>query len=289
MHSSSSQEKIGIIAGGGGLPLSVARSAHEAGSPVHIIGIEGEADSSISEFPHSWMKWGEIGKLFQVLKAQEVKQIVIIGSVTRPDLSQVRMDFGAIKNLPFILSLMVGGDNSLLSGIVKFFEDKGFRVRGANEVAPDLVCPQGALGKLRPSKQDEADIQTALKVVTTLGPLDVGQGAVAARGHVIAVEAAEGTDAMLERCASLRQWGNSRWGGSTGVLVKCPKPTQEIRIDMPAVGPRTVELAVGAGLSGIALSTGNVLLAEKAKLIADADAAGLFVIGIDAISASETD
>lgn len=273
--------KIGIIAGGGGLPISVARSASKSGTPLHIIGIEGEADRAITDYPHSWMKWGELGRLLQILSEEDVHEIVIIGSVTRPDLSKVRMDFGAIRNLPFILGLMTGGDNSVLSGIVKFFEKHGLQVKGAHEVAPDLLCPKGVLGSKKTSQQDEEDIQTAVKVVETLGQMDVGQGAVAARGHIIAVEAAEGTDAMLERCAGLRQWGKDSRGEQSGVLVKRAKPAQELRVDMPTVGPRTIELAAKAGLAGIALQAGHVLLADKEQMIAEANRAGLFVVGVN--------
>lgn len=275
------KDKIGIIAGGGDLPLSVAALASADGHPVHIVGIRGEAGEEICQHPHSWMKWGEIGKLLDIFKRENVSQIVIIGSVTRPDMSQVKMDFGAIKNLPFILSLLTGGDNSVLSGIVKFFERHGLTVRGAHEVAPGLICPSGALGSVSPNEEHQKDIDLALKVVELLGPLDVGQGAVAARGHVIAVEAAEGTDAMLERCSELRQWGNSRWGGRVGVFVKRPKPDQELRIDMPTVGPRTVELAAKAGLAGIALHSGHVLLANKERMIKEANRQKLFLVGVD--------
>lgn len=288
MSSDNGPKKVGIIAGGGTLPLSVAQSVRDRGAEPHIVGIDGEADLAISDFSHSWIKWGEIGKMLQILQQENAGDVVIIGSVSRPDLSKIRMDFGAIKNLPFILSLMVGGDDTVLSGIVKFFEKHGFHVKGAHQVAPSLLCPVGPLGKKKPAAQDEADIELALKVVETLGPLDVGQGAVAARGHVIAVEAAEGTDAMLERCTGLKQWGGSKWGGRTGVLVKRPKPGQEMRIDMPAVGPRTVELADKAGLAGIALHAGNVLLADKERLVKEANAKGLFIVGLDMSSGQDT-
>ncbi len=276
-----SHEKLGIIAGGGAMPLAVAQAALDSGQDVHIIGIRGEAEERIAQYPHSWMKWGEIGRMFKILKNEACKDVVIIGSVRRPDLSQVRFDLGGIKSLPFILSLTIGGDDTILTSIVKFFERKGFRVRGAHEIAPSLVAPLGVLGRHQPDQQNKEDIELACKIISALGKFDVGQAAVVTKGHVLAVEAAEGTDAMLRRSAGLGQWGSKTRGARAGVLVKSPKPEQEERIDMPAIGPRTVELAAEAGLAGIAVTAGNVLLVDRSELISAADAHDLFVIGID--------
>jgi DUF1009 family protein len=180
-----------------------------------------------------------------------------------------------------LLGWTVGGDNSILSGIVGFIESKGLKIVGAHEIAPDLVAGTGVLGKHKPNKQDKADIETGLKVIAALGALDVGQAAVVSRGYVIAVEAAEGTDRMLARCKDLKQWGK-RWpGGRSGVLVKCAKPGQERRIDLPTVGSETVRLAAEANLAGIAVASGDVLIADRADFIADANKAGLFVVGVD--------
>jgi DUF1009 family protein len=197
--------------------------------------------------------------------------------VTRPDLANVRFDFGAIRNLPFLLSLGIGGDDHVLSSVVRFLEGKGYRVRGAGEVAPELLAGEGTLGAKAPSAEQRADIDAAFRVVEALGRLDVGQAAVVAKGHVIAVEAAEGTDAMLARCAELRraQRGRER----EGVLVKASKPGQEERVDMPAVGPDTVRSAVEAGLAGIAVAAGHVLIAEREATIKAADKHGLFLWG----------
>ncbi len=281
-------KKLGILAGGGMMPCLVAERAEAAGRPVHIVALEGEADRAIERFSHSWVKWGEIGRMLQVLARAGCDELVIIGSVSRPDMSQVRFDVGALRNLPVILGLMVGGDDSVLSRVVRFFEGKGLRVRGAHEIAPDLVAPAGPLGRERPGARDQKDIAKAMAVVRALGALDVGQAAIVSRQHVIAVEAVEGTDAMLERAAKLRQWGDGRGQRRRGVLVKRPKPGQELRVDMPVIGPRTVELAAAAGLKGIAVLAGQVLLAERDVLVARADAAGLFVVGVEEEEAVES-
>lgn len=276
--------KLGIIAGGGALPGLVADAAIRNNRDVHIVGVYGEADEGITCYDHDWIKWGELGQLFRILKKQSCEEVVIIGSVRRPDLSQVKLDLGAIKNLPFILSLTFGGDDSILSGIVNFVEKQGFRVRGAHEIAPELLAGEGILGKYKPSSRDRDDVDAGLKVVRTLGELDVGQAAVISRGYVLAVEAAEGTDEMLRRCVDLRQWGASKRSERTGVLVKCPKPAQEARIDMPTVGSKTVEMAAKAGLSGIALASGGVLLADRDRMIELANAEQLFLMGVSGLN-----
>jgi len=271
---------LGIIAGGGPLPCVLADAATSRGLALHIVGIRGEAREEIERFPHTWMKWGELGKLFAAFDDKGCRDLVLIGGVTRPDLANVKFDLGAIKNLPFLISLgMGGGDNHVLSSIVRFFESKGYRVHGAGDVAPELLAGEGKLGAKAPSADDKADIATAFKVVSALGRLDVGQAAVVVKGHVLAVEAAEGTDAMLVRCAELRESGRARWRTRAGVLVKAPKPGQEERVDLPTIGPETVRKAAAAGLAGIAVAAGQVLIAERAATIEAANQSGLFLVG----------
>jgi len=270
---------LAIIAGGGTLPSALAAAALAKGRPVHVLGIRGEAEQSISRFPHTWLKWGEVGKLFVTLDEQGCRDLVIIGAVTRPDLANVKFDFGAIRNLPFLLSLGVGGDDHVLSSVVRFLEGKGYRVRGAGEVAPELLVGKGTLGAKAPSPEDRADIDLGFRVVAALGRLDIGQAAIVNKGRVLAVEAAEGTDAMLARCAELRQASAGRRRGLSGVLVKAPKPGQEERVDMPTIGPDTVEKAARAGLAGIAVAAGKLLIADRAAAIAAADAKGVFLFG----------
>jgi DUF1009 family protein len=272
---------LGIIAGRGPLPCVLAASAAARGLSLHIVAIRGEARDEIERFPHTWIKWGEIGKMFAALDQNGCGDLVIIGGVNRPDLANVRFDLGALKTLPFLLSLGKGGDDHVLSRIVRFFEDKGYRVHGAGDVAPEIMAGVGKLGAKAPSAEDRADIDMALDVVRALGRFDVGQAAVVVKGHVLAVEAAEGTDAMLARCAELREAGRAGRGGRAGVLVKAPKPGQEERVDMPTIGPETVTKAAAAGLTGIAVAE-QVLMAERAATIAAANQHGLFLLGVTA-------
>jgi len=270
---------LAIIAGGGTLPSALAEAAMARGRVVHVVAIRGAADEAIAHFPHTWLKWGEVGKLFATLEDQRCRDLVIIGAVSRPDLANVKFDFGAIRNLPFLLSLGMGGDDHVLSSVVRFLEAKGYRVHGAGDVAPELLASQGKLGAKSPSPEDRADIETAFRVVAALGRLDVGQAAVVVKGHVLAVEAAEGTDAMLARCSELRREGSGRRRAPTGVLAKAPKPGQEERVDLPTIGPDTVEKAASAGLAGIAVAAGRVLIAERLATITAADRHGLFLFG----------
>lgn len=269
---------LGIVAGGGVLPVAVAEAAIGQGRGVFIVAFEGAADPAVTRFPHAWVRWGQVGRLLRLLKARRCEELVIVGGVRRPNLWRARPDWGLMRNLPLILSLASGGDDKVLSRVVKFFEEHGFSVRGAHEIAPHLLAPRGPFGARRPGAQDREDIALGLRVTEALGALDVGQGCVVARGYVLAVEAAEGTDAMLERCRGLRQWGLR---GAAGVLVKRPKPGQEMRVDVPAIGPRTVRLAAEAGLAGIAVASGRVLLADAGAMIDEAERWGLFIAGVD--------
>jgi len=269
---------LGIIAGRGSLPSVIARAAMASEIPIHLVAIRGETSEEIERFPHTWIQWGEIGKLLAALKDNTCTDLVIIGGVNRPDFDNVRLDLGAIKTLPFLLSLAKGGDDHVLSRVVRFFEEKGYHIHGAGQVLPELLAGEGKLSTKAPSAEDKGDIATGFEVVRALGRHDIGQAAVVARGRVLAVEAAEGTDAMLQRCAELRKSGRAR-GALTGVLVKAPKPGQEERIDMPTIGPETMRLAAAAGLSGLAVAARQVLMAERSETIAAANANKLFLIG----------
>lgn len=269
---------LGIIAGRGSLPAFIADAARADNIPVHVIGIAGEADPGIERFPHTWIKWGEVGKVFTALETSGCNDLVIIGGVRRPALKNIRIDFGALKALPFLLSLRQGGDDHILSRIVRFFEQRGYRVHGAGDVLPELLMPEGTLTRRAPSAGDEADAALGFKVVRTLGTLDIGQAAVVANGYVLAVEAAEGTDAMLERCADIKRKGRSH-GTGKGVLVKAPKPGQEERVDMPTIGPDTMLKAAEAGLAGVAVAAQHVLIAEYNRTLEIANERKLFLHG----------
>lgn len=270
-------DSIGILAGGGRLPLMVAESVAARGGRVHIVGIIGAADPGIARFPHTWVNMGQVGRMVATLSSEGGNELVIAGSVRRPDLWKVRPDAGFFRSLPQVFSLLAGGDDSVLTRVVRFFEGKGLRVRGAHEVAPDLLADAGQIGAVALSPQSTADAMLGFAVRAALGPLDAGQAVAVADGRVLAIEGAEGTDAMLERVAAL---GRAEGAARRGVLAKGPKPGQELRVDMPAIGPRTIELAVAAGFAGVAVEAGAVLILDRDEAIRAADAHGCAIEGL---------
>jgi DUF1009 family protein len=267
--------RLGIVAGGGRLPLLIAEAAGGQGRGVHIVGIRGEADAGIQRFPHSWVGWGEIGRMLGCLRAAGCGEIVIAGAVRRPDLFALRPDGGLLRHLPLIVRLLAGGDDSVLQQVVRFFERAGFAVRGAHEVAPGLLAPQGQIGALALGEAEMRDARLGFAVRRALQGVDTGQAVAVAGGRVLAIEGAEGTDAVLQRLARSA-------GAAAGVLAKGPKPGQELRIDMPAIGPRTIRSAAAASLAAVVVEAGAVLLLDRAELIAAADAAGCAVYGLEA-------
>ncbi len=269
--------RIGILAGGGRLPLTIAESVIERGGSIHIVAIEGEADPSIARYPHTWVNWGHVGRMVSTLR-KHADALVIVGGVRRPNLWKLRPDWGFFVSLPQILEMLAGGDDSVLSRVVRFFEAKGIAVRGAHEVAPSLLVLGGPAGAQSLGRQSLADAELGFAVRAALGALDAGQAVVTEGGRVLAIEGAEGTDAMLRRVAELR--GASGGASRSGVLAKGPKPGQELRVDMPTIGPRTVEAAAAAGLAGMAVQAGAVLLLDRAEAVQAADAHGLAIEGL---------
>ena len=269
---------IGILAGAGRLPLMIAESASQRGTAVHIVGIEGEADPAIARFPHTWVNWGQIGRMVRALAQEGGRQMVIAGAARRPDLKRIRPDAGFFRNLPFIVRLLAGGDDAVLKRVVRFFEAHGFEVLGVHEVSPDLLAGCGRMGVVTLSAANRADAELGFAVRRALGAVDAGQAVAVAGGKVLAIEGAEGTDAMLQRVAALSFRGGL--GLPAGVLTKGPKPGQELRVDMPAIGPYTIEQAAAAGLAGVAVASGAVLILDRADAIRIADAHGCALEGL---------
>ena len=274
------KESIGIICGGGAIPLAVAKAVQEQGRPLTLFPLYGFADKALERFPHRWVHLGAIGRLLRVMRESGCKDIVMIGSLTRPSPWQVRLDFTTLMALPRLLPYFRGGDDRLLSGVTEYFEARGFRLVGAHEVAPEILMPEGIVGKHRPRRTDEDDIGFGFDLLRAIGSFDVGQAAIVSGMHALAVEAAEGTASMIARVAEMRKNGRVKLPERAGVLVKAPKPNQDRRVDLPAIGPDTIAQAKAAGLLGIAVEAGSTVVADTAALIRAADKAGLFVIGV---------
>jgi DUF1009 family protein len=274
-------EPLAIICGGGSFPAAVAQAVARRGRKPVMFGVRGWADPQVVErYAHHWIAIGQGGRFFRLARAEQCREAVFIGTLLRPPLTQIRLDWHTIRLMPRIIRTFRGGDDRLLSGIARLFEEGGVKIIGVAEVAPEIIVPAGTLGRYEPAPRDRADIACALDIIAALGPFDVGQAVVVADNHVLAVEAAEGTDRMLARVAELRGAGRVRSAVGTGVLVKGPKPGQDRRFDLPAIGPATVTGVARAGLAGIAVTAGAAIVAEAVEMAAAADAAGIFVTGI---------
>jgi UDP-2,3-diacylglucosamine hydrolase len=266
--------KLGIVAGAGALPRCLVDACRAVGREVFVLALEGEAEpETVAGVPHAWCRLGAAATGLALLRDNRVEELVLAGGVRRPSLAALRPDWRAARLFARI-GFIALGDDGLLSAVVRELEHEGFRVVGADQVLEGALLPPGPLSRLRPDQEAEADIAHGIRVAAVLGTLDIGHAVVVQQGLVLGVEAIEGTDALMRRCAGLRR------PGAAGVLVKLEKPGQERRADRPAIGPQTVAVAAETGLAGIAAEAGATLVIDRAAVAAAADAAGLFVIGI---------
>jgi UDP-2,3-diacylglucosamine hydrolase len=274
---------IGLIAAGGVMPFAVADSLVARGIDPVLFALKGACDPvAVERFRHHWISVGQLGRAIRLFRAENCRDLVFIGTLVRPALSEIRLDWGTLRVIGRLWAAFRGGDDHLLSGIGRILEQDGFRMVGINDVAPDLLMPQGCLTRKAPDENAAADIAMGRDVLRALSPFDIGQAAVVIDGHVIGMEDIEGTDGLLARVARLRQEGRIRARTGRGVLVKAPKSGQDLRFDLPTIGPRTIEGAHAAGLAGIAIVAGNTIVVEPQLMIEAADRAGLFVTGLDA-------
>jgi len=268
--------KLGILAGRGPVPGQIVRACQSAGREIFVIAFNGETDPLTvdSGVNHEWVDLSKVGRTIRLLKQAGVIELVMIGAVGRPEFSTLKPDWHGARLLPSVIKAARIGDDAIMKVLVKDLEKQGFKIVGAEEVLSNLAAPLGVLGVHEPNIGDWNDIGRGMNVVAQMGILDIGQAAVVRDGYVLAVEAAEGTDAMLRRCqAFLRD-------SPSGVLIKRPKPGQERRADLPTIGVSTVESVVCVGLNGIAVAAGGTLIVDRAAVIAAADAAGIFVCGV---------
>lgn len=272
--------RIAIVAGSGALPVEVAQTLLRAGHHPFVILLADEARAQDFEGCETvTMALEEFCDFVAVLRRAGASHMIFAGGVARrPALSRMKWRLGMLRLVPQIARALTRGDDGLLRAVLDYFEASGFRVLGAHEIVPDLLAPLQLLTRRAPSKADERDIAAAFQAAVTIGDLDIGQAAVAVGGRAVALEGIEGTDGLLERMAAMRDHG--RLGGREGgVLAKCAKPRQEMRADLPAIGPGTVEGAHKAGLAGIAVEADRTFILECSRVIQLADELGLFVVG----------
>jgi hypothetical protein len=267
---------LGIIAGGGDLPFAIAA---ECARPVFVIALTGSAGEDITKFPHEHAGIGETGKIFRLLRDHGCVDVILAGKVSRPAWSEVKVDAKGAFAAPKIIAAALKGDDALLRTIAGMFEKEGFRIVSAAEAAPALLSEESTITKATPLPRDLSDIAVAARIVRELGALDIGQAAIVCEGLPLAVEAAEGTDAMIKRIISLPQNIRGTPAKRRGVLVKAPKPIQDRKTDLPVIGVQTIANVADAGLAGIALEAGGALIVNRKAVIEAADAAGLFVTG----------
>ncbi len=266
---------LGVIAGGGALPRQIVDQALQEGRPVFVLAFPGHTDdATVDGVPHAWVRLGAAGTALDRLKAAGARDLVLAGRIRRPSLVELRPDWRAAR-LMARAGIAALGDDGLLSAVVRELEGEGFRLLAVPDVLDDALAPAGVWGSYEPDAQARADIERAAAVVVALGRADVGQAAVVQGGLVLAVEAIEGTDRMIQRAGALQREGPG------GVLIKLAKPGQERRADLPTVGPATVEAIATAGLRGLAVETDATLAIARDEMIRRADAAGVFLVGID--------
>lgn len=272
MEAVSKAAKLGIIAGRGDLPVRLVEAARASGREVYVLAIKNQVDQPLDGIPHDWIRLGAAGKALDLLRANGVVDLVFAGAVKRPSLGALMPDARMARFLAKVAGRALG-DDGLLRAIVAEFESEGFRVVGADEVLGGLVMARGQLGRHAPDDGAWSDIRRGIEIARAIGALDIGQSAIVQQGMVLGVEGVEGTDALIERCAGLRR------AGPGGVLVKAKKPHQDRRVDLPTIGPETVARAAAAGLRGIAVEADHALMIDRARVVAEADRLGLFLVG----------
>ncbi len=268
-------DKLGIIAGKGSLPSYLISICKEKNIEPFIVGFEGQTDANIMDNnAHIWAGFGEVIKIINFFKSNNISNLVLIGGIKRPPFKEIKPDLKAVKILAKLVGNKALGDNNILSALKKELEQEGFTLRAMHDFCDDLLISKGNIGKYSPKPKHEIDIELGLKVSQEIGALDIGQSVIVQNGMVIGVEAVEGTDALIKRCADLLQKG----GG--GVLVKTRKPQQDKSLDMPTIGVDTIINAHKSGLCGIALQADNVIIVDSKNLAKYADKYKMFVSGI---------
>lgn len=266
--------KLGLIAGGGGVPALVRDACRAHDRPLFVAALRGFcSDATVEGTEHAWFGIGQVGGILDALREHCVAEVVLCGQVAKPDFTTLMPDWRGLKLLPRMAAAALQGDDALLRLVVSEIEAEGFRLVGVDQIVGELLAPDGQLGRISPDAGDWSDIRIAIAAARAHGAEDLGQAAVVSGGVVVGLEGADGTDALLARMA---QHAPARGG----VLVKCAKPQQERRVDLPAIGVMTVEAAARAGLRGIAVETGGSLIVDRVATAAAADRLGLYLVGV---------
>jgi UDP-2,3-diacylglucosamine hydrolase len=270
---------LGIIAGGGELPRAIAASARSAGRQVFVLALAGMTEDWVRDYPHETVALGELGRAMRAFRGHGCTDVTLAGKVQRPKFSEIKLDTKAVLAAPRVIAAALKGDDALLRSLVEMFEREGMRVVGAAEAAPDLIAKPGTMGRVKPTSENESDVDHAFRIARAIGALDVGQAAIVCAGLTLAVEAAEGTDAMIARVVSLPEHFRGSKGKLRGALVKAPKPIQDGKTDLPVIGVQTIRNAHAVALAGVAVEAGGALIVDREAVVAEADKLGLFLVG----------
>lgn len=275
-------DRVGLIAGSGRLPVEVAAGLEAMGHPPFVIIAAGERQDldELGAYEHTTVELERMADIGPLLRRERITHLVFAGGIgRRPRLTSLRPSWALLKLIGRLLPALGKGDNALLSTAIGLFEEHGYKVVGAHQLVPDLVMAEGTITRAGPTASDLRDLDAAFVAAKAIGALDIGQAAVAIGGRVVAVEGIEGTDGLLARVKSLRPHPRLA-ARKRGVLVKCAKPGQELRADLPSIGPQTVTAAHAAGLAGIGIEAGRSIVLDQERVSSLADELGLFVVGM---------
>lgn len=273
------QDCVGILAGSGRLPEIIAAELARQGTRLFIIALTPATGNWVKAYRHADVPVTHLSRLVGELKSAGVKTIVLAGGLRVPSIYSFRLDWTTLRELFRLVRALMKGDDGLLRTAIAWLEEQGFIVAGAGELVPALLAPERVLTLLGPDTDDNQDIQVAVAEAIRLGAADIGQAAVSRSGVVAASEGREGTQAMLLALARTGD-GFQR----SGVLAKFSKPGQELRADMPTIGPDTVEQAAAAGLAGIVVEADRSLILDRQLVIDRANALGIFVAGVKGLA-----
>lgn len=273
---------IAILAGSGQLPIQLVKHLEQTGQDYRVLAFRGFAGPELRRQAHATADLLDLKTIMSVLEGWRPRAVSLVGAVRRPGFSALLGAYSLLRNMQEVKQVIARGDDQVLRGAVMLLEEHGHRVVGAHELAPGLVAPSSLQGRLAAGDDDRQAISVGLDLLNALSDFDIGQAAIVAREHVLAVEGPEGTDGMLRRVKRLRQsWLGLRRRKEGGVLIKAAKRGQDLRVDMPTIGPRTVLEAAQAGLSGVAVGAGSTLVLDQERTLATADRLGLFLVAVD--------
>lgn len=274
---------IAIIAGSGSFPFEIADAVHATGHKPFIVGLRGFVDRNpaLRFYDHAYADMLDPQRILSVLHDHKIKRVILAGGVARPGPLALLSIYSFFRHREELKRIVSGGDDRILRGVIRLLEDNGFSVMGIDEAAPDLLIKTGQGGSIACPEHIKSDIDVALSCLSLIGSFDMGQGAVVARGRILGIEGPEGTDAMLDRIRLMQKSRRVVLDNIDAILVKAAKPGQDRRVDLPAIGPRTIKMAKAAGLSGIAVVAHEVVMVERRQLIQDANRAGIFIWGVE--------